>query len=49
MVHHQHDFAYTIISKKSPKGSVKVIDFIRQLKDIDLFISNFASTISKNL
>ena len=31
-------FAYTTIPKKSPKGSVKIIDLIRQLKDIDLLI-----------
>ena len=38
VVNHTASFAYTTIPKKSPKGSVKIIDLIRQLKDIDLLI-----------
>tara|TARA_B100001989_G_C24543955_1_gene469450 strand:- start:188 stop:1132 length:945 start_codon:yes stop_codon:yes gene_type:complete len=33
-----YEYAYTVIPKKSPKGSVKVIDTIRQLRDLELFI-----------
>ena len=32
------DYAFTFIPKDSPKGRVKVIDFVRQLKNIDCFI-----------
>ncbi|MBI59832.1 hypothetical protein CL657_01280 [bacterium] len=38
VINKNQGFAYTTIPKKSPKGSIKIIDFIRQLKDIDLLI-----------
>jgi bifunctional oligoribonuclease and PAP phosphatase NrnA len=34
----EYSLAYTTIPKNSPRGSVKVIDFIRQLKNVELFI-----------
>ena len=34
----EYSYAYTVIPKGAPKGSIKVIDFIRQLKGIDCFI-----------
>lgn len=34
----EYSFAYTTIPKNSPRGSVKVIDMIRQLKNIELFV-----------
>ncbi|MBH38000.1 hypothetical protein CL658_03100 [bacterium] len=38
VINNDAGFAYTTIPKRSPKGSIKIIDFIRQLKDIDLLI-----------
>lgn len=38
VVNHDYDFAYTTLPKNTPRSSVKVIDFIRQIKDIELFI-----------
>ena len=34
----EYSLAYTTIPKNSPRGSVKVIDFIRQLKNVELCI-----------
>ena len=34
----EYSLAYTTIPKNSPRGSIKVIDFIRQLKNIELCI-----------
>ncbi|RAP28149.1 hypothetical protein DID78_05410 [Candidatus Marinamargulisbacteria bacterium SCGC AG-343-D04] len=34
----EKNYAYTVIPKDAPRGKVKVIDFIRQLKDCDCFI-----------
>jgi len=38
IINKKHSFAYTTIPRKSPKGNIKIIDLIRQLKDIDLLI-----------